>query len=178
VAHCALVVRVVSAYRLGVSSMSSPLRWPSHVLLLVLLAGSTLVAGCNTAALPPGAKPTKPTTATVTYKGAPVEGATVSFIDETGETPSYGLTDAQGVAKMKTSYAEGSVVGKHAVTISKTVTEGGAQADQDSPDYNPEGTVSVVKQLVPVKYGSKTSSGLEANVTDAGPNDFKFDLTD
>jgi hypothetical protein len=154
--------------------MSSLLRWPS----LVLLGGTILLLGCDSAALPPGAKPTKPTTATVTYNNAPVEGASVSFIDESGEAPSFGMTDAQGVAKMKTSYADGSVVGKHAVTITKTVTEGGSTADQDSADYNPEGTVSVVKQLVPAKYGSKQTSGLEANVTDGGPNDFKFDLTD
>lgn len=153
--------------------MLSSLRWQSLVLPL-----SLLLAGCTGASLPAGAKPTKPTTATVTYKGAPLEGATVTFIDETGEAPSYGLTDAQGKAKMKTSYADGSVVGKHSVTINKSVTEGAAAADQDSPAYNPEGTASVVKELVPVKYGSKVTSGLEATVTDAGPNDFKFDLTD
>ena len=148
---------------------------------LCLIAGLwlCLLGGCQSSALPPGAKPTKPVTVTVTYKGAPVEGANVAFI-EAGEepTPSYGLTDAQGVAKMKTSYAEGAVVGSHQVTITKTVTEGGPIADQDSPNYNADPPPPVVKNLIPQKYGSKATSGLTAEVKASGPNDFKFDLAD
>jgi len=138
-----------------------------------------LLAGCQGDGRPPGAKPTKPVTVTVTYKGAPVPGATVAFV-EAGESPipSYGLTDAQGVAKMKTSYADGAVVGTHQVTITKTQTEGGPMADQDSPDYNPDPPPAVVKHLVPQKYGLKATSGLTADVKDSGPNEFEFDLTD
>ncbi len=137
------------------------------------------LAGCDTSSLPAGAKPTKPVSVTVTYKGAPVEGATVTFVDSGDPpTPSYGLTDAQGVAKLKTSYAEGAVVGTHQVTITKTQSEGGSTADQDSPDYNPDPPPSVVKSVIPMKYESKLTSGLTADVKESGPNEFKFDLTD
>ena len=143
---------------------------------LMLLA---VLAGCEGGGAPPGARPTVPVNVTVTYKGAPVEGATVTFI-ESGEspTPSYGLTDAQGVAKLKTSYADGAVIGAHQVTITKTQTEGRPMADQDSPDYNPDPPPAVVKHLIPQKFGAKATSGLTADVKESGPNEFKFDLTD
>lgn len=141
---------------------------------LVLL----VAAGCGESGRPAGAKPTKPVKVTVTYKGSPVEGATVSFISE---TPAYGRTDGSGVAQMKT-YVEGdgAVVGAHAVTITKTETVGAAPAvDQDSPEYDPNAAEapSTVKYLIPQKYEMKTS-GLTAEVKDSGPNEFKFDLTD
>jgi hypothetical protein len=118
----------------------------------------------------------------VTYKGAPVEGALITFV-ETGDppAPAFGRTDAQGVAKMKT-YVEGdgAVVGRHDVIVSKTETMGGTTADQDSPEYDPNAAEAptTVKYLIPQKYESKLTSGLTAEVTESGPNEFKFDLTD
>jgi hypothetical protein len=148
---------------------------PFRVLAICLLG---LSVGCNDDR-PPGAKATVPVTVTVTFKGASVEGASVTMVDPgDAPTPSYGLTDAQGVAKMKTSYAEGAIVGNHQVTIVKTSTEGGAIADQDSPNYNPDPPPAVVKSLIPQKYGSKTTSGLTAEVKESGPNEFKFELTE
>ena len=35
-----------------------------------------------------------------------------------------------------------------------------------------------VKHHVPERYENAETSGLTADVTDGGPNDFKFDLTD
>jgi hypothetical protein len=142
-----------------------------------------VAAGCNRSGLPEGARPTTPVTVTVTYKDAPVEGATVTFITE-GEppAPAYGRTDAQGVAKMKT-YVEGdgAVAGTHKVTIIKSETIGGAPvADQDSPDYNPEAADApgTLKHHIPQKYASPATSGLTADVKDSGPTQLKFELTD
>jgi hypothetical protein len=141
-------------------------------LVLALVVG--IVAGCADGR-PTGAKPTKPVKVTVTYKGSPVEGATVSFISE---TPAYGRTDTSGVAKMKT-YVEGdgAVLGAHKVTISKTDAGGQDVASIDSPNYNPDAPSAPIKHLVPVKY-SLPDSGLTAEVTEGGPNEFKFELTD
>jgi hypothetical protein len=124
-------------------------------------------------------KPTKPVTVTVTYNGSAVEGATVSFIPAEGSDAAFGLTNAQGIAKMKT-YAEedGAVLGAHKVTISKIITEGGTTADQDSAEYDPEAAGGTVTYGVPQKYSSLTESDLTAEVTESGPNEFKFDLTD
>jgi hypothetical protein len=144
----------------------------------------TVVAvGCAGSNLPEGARPTTPVTVTVTYKGAPVEGATVTFITQGDPpAPAYGRTDAQGVAKMKTYIeGDGAVTGTHKVTIIKSETVGGAPAvDQDSPDYDPEAAYapSTVKHHIPQKYGSPATSGLTVDVKDGGPNEVKFDLMD
>jgi hypothetical protein len=141
------------------------------------LAVCIAVAGCEGSARPPGAKPTKPVTVTVTYKGAPVEGATVSFIHESD--PAYGRTDAQGVAKMKT-YVEGdgAVIGTHKVTINKAETTGAPAADVATEAYDPNAPAPEVKNLIPIKYSSPATSGLTADVKDSGANEFKFELTD
>lgn len=148
--------------------------WPCLLLIAPL-------AGCGGAGLPEGARPTHPTTVTVTYNGAPVEGATVTFIDTADPpAPSYGRTDAQGMAKMATSYADGAVVGTHKVSINKAEAVSSApQVDQDDPNYDPNAAYasSEVKHHIPVKYNSPATSGLTAEVK-SGPNEFKFDLTD
>ncbi len=143
---------------------------------IVPIAVSLLVvAGCDGTGRPAGAKPTKPVTITVTYKGAPVEGATVSFLCD---PPSFGRTDASGVAKMKT-YVEGdgAIVGSHKATVAKTETVGGSTADQDSQEYNPDAPPGEIKHLVPEKY-SQPTSGLVADVKESGTNEIKFELTD
>ena len=58
-----------------------------------------LILGCGPA-LPTGAKPTAPVTVTVTYKGAPVAGASIMFVKAGDESfPGLVLTDASGKAK-------------------------------------------------------------------------------
>jgi hypothetical protein len=148
--------------------------------LVVLVAG---VVGCSAGAS--NRRPTKPVTVTVTYKGASVADATVTFISEEGEPSSaYGKTDSQGIAKLKT-YAEGdgAVFGKQKVIISKEqILNNVKVADQNSPDYAPlppgGAPVPQVKHLVPEKYAAPGNTPLTAEVTASGPNTFKFELTD
>lgn len=147
-------------------------------LSLALVAGLVLV-GCGPS-LPAGSKPTYKTTVTVMYKGAPVEGATVTFIGPES-TNAVGMTDAQGKAKMKT-YVEGdgAVEGQHKVLISKIETIGGAPAaDQDSPNYVPPVNVPPpqIKYHLPQKYEAPGTSGLTADVK-KGPNEISFELKD
>lgn len=143
--------------------------------LLVISA----VLGCGPG-LPDGAQPTFPTTVKVNYKGQPVEGAVISFINEVA--PAYGLTDATGVAVMKTYVdGDGAIAKIHNVTITKTNTTGEASdVDQDSDDYDPSDAYGTLKveYLVPQKYASPVSSKLVADVKDTGPNEIVFDLKD
>jgi hypothetical protein len=151
------------------------------------LASVTLIVGggCSGSKLPANARPTAPVKVTVTYKGAPVADATVTFICQEGEpTPAYGKTDAQGVAKLKT-YVEGdgAVIGPHKVLITKMEASSSAKAaDQSSPDYVPpaEGgaPLPTAKDLIPPKYGMIAQSGLTANVEKKPMNDFSFELKD
>jgi hypothetical protein len=147
---------------------------------LLVLAFAICPVGCGPK-LPPGARPTKKVTVTVLYKGAPVEGAAVTFIDQSNaEKPANanGLTDAQGKAKLKTYLdGDGAVVGTHKVVISKMEAVGGQNVDVDDPKYDPNAPPPTVKYLIPEKF-SRLGSGLTAEVKDSGANEFTFDLKD
>ena len=156
------------------------------VALTVLLAAAVLQPGGALNAAPFATHVTAGTVkVTVTYKGAPVADATISFVpDATAMPPAFGKTDAQGVAKMKT-YVEGdgAVVGQHKISIIKSeTTSSGPVTDQDSPNYVPPAgggaPPPVVKYIIPQKYSSPASSGLAIEVKDSGPNEFTFDLKD
>jgi len=146
--------------------------------LLVVMVTVAFVAGCGGQKLPPGARPTKKVTVTVLYKGAPVEGAAVTFVNQDGDpAPANGRTDKAGKAIMKT-YVEGdgAVLGMHKVLVSKSEAVGGQAVDVDSPKYDPNAPPPTIKYLLPQKY-SNLGNGLTAEVKD-GPNDFTFDLKD
>ena len=145
-------------------------------LLIALLLG-VLLSGCGPKP-PAGAKPTKKVTVTVTYKGAPVEGAVVTFVNQ--EPPSAnGRTDAQGKARLKTYIdGDGATLGSHKVMIEKSIAEGGQTVGSDDPSYDPNAPPAKVKYLVPQKYSSIATSGLTAEVTQSGPAEFTFDLKD
>src|SRR5262245_43236009 len=69
--------------------------------VIVFLVISLATLGCGSK-LPPGAKPTRKVTVTVTYKGAPVEKAVVTFVNQEGPPTANGRTDAQGKVVVKT----------------------------------------------------------------------------
>jgi hypothetical protein len=153
--------------------MFTPRRALAGLLLFVLFLG------CSDGG-PANRRPTKPVKVTVTYKGAPLEGATVTFVNQEGDAvPAVGRTDAQGVAKLKT-YVEGdgAVLGAHKVLIDKSESVGGQNADYDSPQYNPNAPPPTIKYLIPQKYSNFANSGLTAEVKDVEANEFKFDLKD
>jgi len=138
------------------------------------------LAGCSGDGGPANRLPTKKVAVTVNYKGAPLEGATVTFVPQTaGAPPAVGKTDAQGKAQLKT-YVEGdgAVVGQHKVLIDKSEAVGGQTVDQNSPQYDPNAPPATIKYHIPKKYSDFANSGLAAEVKDSGPNEFTFDLKD
>jgi hypothetical protein len=153
---------------------------------ITLLAASCVVIailGCN-----PGESdrlPRAPVDVKVTYKGAPVENAVVTFLSmgvgaEAGRPPAFGRTGSDGTVKLGTyESSDGAVIGKHGVSIVKQeFTNQKAVADQDSPDYNPGASpVPQTKHLLPQKYAVAGTSGLTADVV-KGPNSFTFELKD
>jgi len=157
------------------------MRWTLLASLVLLLGG-----GCSGSQLPANARPTAPVKVAVTYKGAPVADATVTFICQEGEaSPAYGKTDAQGVAKMKTYIeGDGAVIGPHKVIITKleAAPAGKGAADTNSPDYVPPGEggtpLPTAKNLIPAKYGMMADSGLTADVQKKALNEFTFELKD
>ena len=145
--------------------------------LLVLIS---LAVGCNPSA-DPNAPKTVPVTGTVTHKGQPVEGATVTLFAESGQgRGAIGTTDAQGKFTLTTvSPGDGAMVGTYKVSVSKTVVEG-ALTEEESAAYVAKGQQppsGTLKDYLPEKYKDLNASGLTAEVK-AGGTELKFDLTD
>jgi hypothetical protein len=128
-------------------------------LAVAMVCGLLLVAGCSGPAGPQIA----PAQGTVTWRGAPVAGAQVTFMPQGGRLAT-GTTDDQGKFKLSTlGQADGALVGNHAVTVTKRVP-------LSNEPYAPE------RSEIPPQYAVATTSPLKAEVTAAGPNDFSFEL--
>ncbi|MEK6261317.1 MAG: hypothetical protein AABP62_22175 [Planctomycetota bacterium] len=132
--------------------------------------------------------PVYPVSGKITYKGAPVVGADVTFASDGGKRSAFGRTDDKGAFRLTTFAAnDGAVEGKHTVTIVKTTVAAPTvkQAPIESKDYIPppiEDTsnlpVVLPKSEFPTKYASATTSGLIAVVNKDGANEITLDLTD
>ncbi len=111
--------------------------------------------------------PRHPAEGLVELDGTPLEGATVTFFTERadrGNEPfsAVGLTDSMGRFVLKTFRPDdGAVAGTHIVMIEKS-------------SYDDK-TGRVITAL-PRRYARQETSGLAAEVTEQGPNDFTFQL--
>lgn len=163
-------------------------------LMLGVSLAVSLVVGCSGPSLPT----TAPAGGVVTYRGAPVEGATVVFgrgdRDLARGEVAIGRTDAQGRFALSThvsgkAAAKGAVPGDYRVTLSKHVPPPGMsmseyQARVDAanrigaeggmlrPDQEPPALV----EMMPRRYSVVGESTLEATVKLRGPNEFLLDL--
>jgi len=153
-----------------------------------LLIGCLILGGCTGGAEGEAERPpTIPVSGTVTYKGQPVEGATVVFVPNLPQgKAASGKTDSNGAFAMTTFESEdGAVAGDYKVTVTKIKPgTGGAVADVESDEYvDPamagEKKPSGPEHLLPEKYSKADSSGLTATVPSSGEvKDLKFDLVD
>ena len=105
---------------------------------------------------------------TITLDGKAVEGAGVVFnpVAEDGALAA-GKTDAQGRYELRTGEKEGGLVGEYQVTVLLTKAEG--PKDPGVEDKRK------MTYLVPKKYSSRETSGLEAEVP--GKDAYDFPLT-
>lgn len=154
-------------------------RW--WIALVVIFAG---LLGCSEEASGPdlvGAS------GTVTYKGSPLAGATVSMISAAGHL-SNGYTDPAGKFTMTTGARSGVPVGKAKVGIVKVEAPA---APVDTTTMKPEdmqkmqmagggkATELITKSEIPEKYADPNKSGLVADVGgDPSKNVFTYDLAD
>ena len=149
--------------------------FPSFACLLVAAA----VCGCG-----PSHPHVVPTSGVVTYQGQPVAGAQVNFMAPNAARAAYGVTDAEGRFRLSTYGKEdGAVPGSHPVTVAKpTETVTGSGMSPDDPDGGYAAAMGQAarspapKSELPNKYANPQTSGLTAEVTPSGPNEFTFPL--
>jgi hypothetical protein len=145
-------------------------------LLFILLSA---FIGCG--GTPSGQRPTAPVQVTITYKGNPVPGATVTFVAAEDPKASTGITNESGVASLTTYQAnDGAIIGSNLVTVTKMEVDPNGEKPLKDPSqadvvgYTP---LSPLKSLLPKKYSMPGTSGLQETVV-KGKNTFKFELTD
>ena len=133
---------------------------------LALTLSCCVLSGCTGG---PALPKTVPAEGIVTLDNAPVEGATVLFIGETGEFNAYGQTDEKGNFTVNSfEQKSGAVPGKYKVEISKTIAEQGSEKDGES-------SVNLSYGL-PKQYASFMTSGLSVDLGDQGDTNLKFEL--
>jgi hypothetical protein len=131
---------------------------------------------------------------TVTYKGAPVEGATVAFVPDGDGKAAGGRTDASGKFTLTTvNPGDGVLPGRYKVSVTKMVNldtaaqvtaedmakmVAGGKAPPMGPTKGKPGDSGGVRYDVPKKYSNPIESGLTAEVKASGTNDFTFELVD
>ncbi len=135
------------------------------------------VAGCGAKSKGSG----KPVVGKVTYHDQPVAGAIVTF--SSASASASGMTDAQGKFKLRAALGENVPLGDYRVLVTKTeeMPQSGVAAVSDA-DYQPPDEEAppppAPKDLLPAQYKAVETTTLSATVTEKGPNDFTFPLTD
>jgi hypothetical protein len=172
--------------------------------LLCALASSLFMSGCGGGG---SSLKTVPVTGKVTFKGAPLAGATVSFLnqDQAGR-PAGGKTNEQGeytltTLETGTKMAQGALVGEYKVAIVKSnqpsadamnqpdmtaaqseqylekMRSGSAEDQQKMGTAGQGGFNTANSSEIPMRYMSAEESGLTASVKAGGPP-INFELTE
>ena len=136
---------------------------------VILLIVVSIFAGCRRLPPPPdGLPPLHPCKITVTFGGAAIEGVTVSLVSkEPGlKWKSGGMTNAKGVAELRTSFAYlGVPEGTFTVGFVKIM-------DQEAEARTMEEMASM--SAIPIKYAPDKSE--ETVEIKKGKNEFTFNL--
>lgn len=152
------------------------LSWCLRPAWLAVAAVAVFASGCSSEKR--GDPNGRPVSGTVTYNGAPVAGASVTFRSPTASA--FGITDAEGKYKLTTAAGDKVSLGQYQVSISKKDTPPPPPAS-DSATYvppDPNAVPVAPKDLLPPKYADAATSQLTASVTADGKNEFDFPLTD
>lgn len=143
-------------------------RTASFLAALVIVAG---IAGCGDSG-----PQLAPATGKVMYKGKPVPFGSVQFQPIEGGQFARGDIQPDGTFELNTTGAgEGAVVGKNRVRITSFESQNPAA----TASFQPAGGEPIVgRSLIPRRYNSFGSSGLEAEVLPEKNEPFVFELTD
>jgi hypothetical protein len=132
---------------------------------------------------------TAPVDGTVTYRGQPVAGATVSFLAEGAPRAAIGRTDERGRYRLTTfDHEDGAVLGPHVVTVYKS--QGSENIAGPDPTLDRDAYLAAMDRAaqqaiaaeqagsaLPAKYADPKTSDLRAEVHE-GENDIPLELVD
>jgi len=137
------------------------------------LFGLALLVGCNSSSV----SGTVPASGKVTYKGAAVEGAIVTFVPEGKGRTATATTREGGVFSLTTVDASGAMPGRYKVTVGKVEYGAGG-----SPSMEAAASANVsegkAKHALPAKYAQAASTPLEMEVPSGGKKDIDLALVD
>ena len=149
-----------------------------HAIYFAMLVAICTMFGCGGKNI----KKTDYVEGTITYKGVPVEGASIGFSPMSsaeGASPAYGRTDTQGKYVIQTqggASGKGTTPGEYRIIISKTNS-----IPTGKKTTYPDGSVYEEmkhEDVLPKMYGNVSTTPLTATVVSGGPNKFDFDLVD
>jgi hypothetical protein len=154
-------------------------RSPPAVVVMPVVLLAAAAAGCAQQG-----SAMAPASGVVTLGGRPVAGAQVTFMAPTAARAAYGTTDAAGRFVLSTfGTGDGATPGQHVVTITKPGTDVAApamSAEQADAAYSAAMTQAsrnaAARGDLPARYADAARSGLTAEVTTTGPNEFVFAL--
>jgi hypothetical protein len=120
---------------------------------------------------------TVPVSGNVTYKGAPVEGAIVTFVPEGEGRAATATTAAGGMFSLTTVEASGAKPGKYKVLVDKVeYGAGGSSSMEEAAQGN--AAEGEAKRVLPAKYSEAASTPLEIEIPSGGKNDIQLQLVD
>ena len=114
---------------------------------------------------------------TVTYKGEPLDGATVCFTPKefkTGDRLATGKTDTQGRFELRTIGEPGVLPGEYIVVVIKNEMIPG-NARRSTPGRPPP---MEIKSLIPKRYNDPKTSDVSVDVGKDGLRDWFLELVD
>lgn len=146
---------------------------------LILVAALVSSIGCGKAGHLSGLVPAK---GVVTYKGSPVEGATVMFIpdgaESLGQRTASAMTDAEGkFVTMTLQPEDGIFPGPYKVTIKQDVPD--KVYTKEELEAHPMGLPApTYTNKLPAKYADAKSTPLSITLEKKGDTGIMFELTD
>ena len=148
--------------------------------VVVLLAVSAVAAFSGCGSDKSGREATCEVSGKVTFGGAPLEGATVSFFPGAGQRSAMGITDSEGEYVLTTyEYGDGAMPGPYRVSIRKSVPK--KPATESSHDAYASGKIDGSamhdakkeddsNSAIPEHYSNPDDSGFVADVKAEGEN--------
>jgi len=139
----------------------------------LLLSALVVFSGC-------GGPKMQDVSGTITYKGEPVEGATVTFSpSDGGKHIGSAVTGSDGKYVLKTAGETGAVAGAYSVLVVKReeVAEDSEEKAHSEAEAGKEVDAAEPKSLIPEKYASK-KGGLTAEIKAGEAGVFDFELKD